>query len=56
MKIRNINLFYFLSSGDLLDAPEWDRRIVDENDYTGTQHDSRLVDVALELADFITNN
>lgn len=53
---RNINLFYFLSSGDLLDAPEWDRRIVDENDYTGTQHDSRLVDVALELADFITNN
>lgn len=53
---RDVNLFYFLSSGDLLDAPEWDRRIVDENDYTGTQHDSRLVDVALELADFLTNN
>ena len=52
---RDVELFYFLSSGDLLDAPEWDKRIVDENDYKGTQHDSRLFDIALELADYLTN-
>lgn len=53
---RHINLYYFLSSGDLLDSPEWDQRIKDENDYSGTQHDSRLFDIALELANFITYN
>lgn len=51
---RNIELFYFLSSGDLLDSPEWDRRIKDENDYTGTQHDSRLFDIAIDLADYVS--
>lgn len=51
---RNLNLYYFLSSGDLLDAPEWDNRITNPNDYTGTQHDSRLFDIAIELADFVT--
>ena len=50
---RNVELYYFLSSGDLLDSPEWDSRIKDENDYTGTQHDSRLVEIAIELADYI---
>ena len=50
---RNIELYYFLSSGDLLDSLEWDNRIKDENDYTGTQHDSRLIDIAIELADYI---
>ena len=52
---RDIELYYFLSSGDLLDAPEWDTRIIDENNYKGTQHDSRLFDIALELADYISN-
>ena len=51
---RNIELYYFLSSGDLLDSPKWDTRIVDKNDYRGTQHDSRLIDIAIELADFIS--
>lgn len=51
---RNLNLYYFLSSGDLLDAPEWDNRITDPNDYTGTQHDHRLFDMAFELADYVT--
>ena len=51
---RHLNLYYFLSSGDLLDSPEWDRRIDDENNYQGTQHDSRLFDLALELAIFIS--
>ena len=53
---RNLDLYYFLSSGDLLDSPEWDRRIVNENDYTGTQHDYRLFDIALELANYLTFN
>ena len=51
---RNIELYYFFSSGDLLDSPKWDTRIVDKNDYRGTQHDSRLIDIAIELADFIS--
>ena len=50
---RNVELYYFLSSGDLLDSPEWDSRIKDENDYRGTQHDTRLFDLALELAIFL---
>jgi len=51
---RNVELYYFLSSGDLLDSPEWDKRIKNQNDYTGTQHDSRLFDIAIELADYIS--
>ena len=50
---RNVELYYFLSSGDLLDSPEWYSRIKDENDYRGTQHDTRLFDLALELAIFL---
>ncbi len=52
---RGLELYFFLTSGDLLDAPEWDKRINKENEYTGTQHDSRHFDIALELADYISN-
>ena len=52
---RNVELYYFLSSGDLLDAPKWDDRRKNKDDYANTQHDSRLFDIALELADYITN-
>lgn len=51
---RNLELYYFLTSGDLLDAPEWDRRIISENEYTGTQHDYRHFDIAIELANYIS--
>ena len=51
---RSVELYYFLSSGDLLDSPEWDMRIIDENDYTGTQHDFRLFELAIELADYVS--
>ena len=51
---RNLDLYYFLSGGDLLDAPEWDNRITDPNNYTGTQHDHRLFDIAIELADYVS--
>ncbi len=46
---RNLELYYFLTSGDLLDAPVWDSR-KKENDLTGTQHDSTHFEIALELA------
>ena len=51
---RDKELYYFLSSGDLLDSPEWDNRITDSNSYTGTQHDHRLFDIAIELADYVS--
>ncbi len=51
---RKVELYYFLSSGDLLDSIEWDNRIVNENSYIGTQHDSRLLDIALELAFYVS--
>ena len=50
---RNIDLYYFLSSGDLLDSPEWDKRSNGDNDYSGSQHDSRLFDLALDLSQYI---
>lgn len=40
---RGLELYYFLTSGDLLDAPEWDERHV-EGEYAGTQHDTRHFD------------
>lgn len=49
---RGFNLYYFLTSGDLLDAPEWDERHV-EGEYAGTQHDTRHFDLAIELADYV---
>lgn len=49
---RGLELYYFLTSGDLLDAPEWDERHV-EDEYAGTQHDTRHFDIAIGLADYI---
>ena len=46
---RGLELYMFLTSGDLLDAPEWDARRK-ENDATGTQNDAGHFDIALELA------
>ena len=50
---RGLELYYFLTSGDLLDSPEWDKRHVD-GEFKGTQHDTRHFDIAIELADFLT--
>lgn len=50
---RGLQLYYFLTSGDLLDAPEWDQRHA-EGGYAGTQHDTRHFDIAIELADYIS--
>ena len=49
---RNLNLYVFFTSGDLLDAPKWDTR-QKENEVKGTQHETGHFDIALELARYI---
>ncbi len=52
---RGIDFYTFFTSGDLLDAPQWDeRRKV--GTHKGTQHDTLLFDIALELAVYVTGN
>jgi len=46
---RSLDVYFFFTSGDLLDAPEWDARIR-KNRKKGTQHDPGHFDIALELA------
>ena len=50
---RGLELYYFLTSGDLLDCPVWDQRHV-EGEYAGTQHDIRHFDIAIDLADYLS--
>ena len=51
-EFRGLDLYAFFTSGDLLDAPEWDER---GKDYTkGGQHDVGHFNIALALADHIT--
>lgn len=47
---RGVDLYVFFTSGDLLDAPEWDPRHK-EGDKTGSQHDTFHFDIALALAE-----
>ena len=49
---RGLELYSFFTSGDLLDAPEWDDRWKACND--GGQHDVGHFAVALALADFVS--
>ncbi|MDE6726730.1 MAG: hypothetical protein K2J80_02190, partial [Oscillospiraceae bacterium] len=49
---RGLELFMFFTSGDLLDAPEWDKRHED-GEIGGTQHDALHFKIALELAEFV---
>lgn len=50
---RGYELFYFLASGDLLDAPQWDTRRPGGYS-TGAQHNANYFDVAAELALYIS--
>ena len=50
---RNLELYMFFTSGDLLDAPKWDPRRFGDI-VSGSQHDSLHFHIALELADYIT--
>ena len=49
---RGLNLYSFFTSGDLLDAPEWDER--GKNYRNGGQHDVGHFDIALALADYVS--
>lgn len=49
---RGFDLYPFFTSGDLLDAPEWDER--GKNYSSGGQHDVGHFNIALALADFIS--
>lgn len=51
---RGVELYNFLKSGDLLDAPNWDPR--SELGNNGSQHDPRYFMIALDLACFVSNN
>ncbi|WP_026490253.1 hypothetical protein [Butyrivibrio sp. XBB1001] len=48
---RGLELYPFFTSGDLLDAPEWDERNKDNDD--GGQHDAGHFNIALALAEYI---
>ncbi len=49
---RGLELYPFFTSGDLLDAPEWDERGKDYQN--GGQHDVGHFDIALALADYVS--
>lgn len=51
---RNLELYQFFTSGDLLDAPEWDTRCK-AGQIEGTQHDKGHFDIAIALADEISS-
>lgn len=50
---RGLNFYTFFTSGDLLDAPEWNTR-KKAGETKGTQHDVGHFDIALELARYIS--
>lgn len=50
---RRLELYVFFTSGDLLDSPKWNQR--HDNGLVGTQHDSMHFDIAIELANFVSN-
>ncbi|MCM1154762.1 MAG: hypothetical protein NC314_01745 [Roseburia sp.] len=50
---RNLDLYMFLTCGDLLDAPEHIFRNSDGT-YKGTQHDTDHFEIALLLAEYVT--
>lgn len=50
---RGYQLYYFLTSGDLLDAPAWDPR-PEGGSLSGTQHDATHFGIAAELARFVS--
>ena len=52
---RGLEVYMFYTSGDLLDAPEWTARR-EEGQIKDTQHDSGHFEIALALAEYITNH
>ena len=54
LEFEPLELYVFFTSGDLLDSPKWDRRHID-GDIKGTQHDSTHFDIAIELANYVSD-
>ncbi|MBR1863834.1 MAG: hypothetical protein IJ806_07105 [Ruminococcus sp.] len=52
--LRGLEFYTFFTSGDLLDAPEWDDRRKCSQEKC-TQHDAGHFDIALELALYMTD-
>jgi hypothetical protein len=52
-QFRGLNLYVFFTSGDLLDAPKWTQRMA-AGQIKHTQHDSGHFDIALALAEYVT--
>ncbi|MBR4033395.1 MAG: nucleoside phosphorylase, partial [Clostridia bacterium] len=50
---RGLKLFVFFTSGDLLDSPKWTMR-AKEGQIKDTQHDSGHFDIAIGLADYVS--
>lgn len=51
---RILDVYMFFTGGDLLDASEWTHRTV-EGQVEHTQHDSGHFEIALALAEYVTN-
>ena len=51
---RDLEVYMFFTSGDLLDAPEWTNR-KEEGQIEYTQHDPGHFDIALALAEYVVN-
>ncbi len=51
---RNLELYIFLTCGDLLDAPKHLFRNGD-GQYRGTQHDASHFEIALQLAEYVAS-
>lgn len=51
---RGLEYYSFFTSGDLLDAPEWDTRCKN-GEVEGTQHDVGHFNIAIALADYISS-
>jgi uridine phosphorylase len=49
---RGLDVYFFFTSGDLLDAPQWDER-VKKNQIKHTQHDAGHFHIAMELARYV---
>ena len=50
---KNLQLYAFFTSGDLLDAPQWDARRR-EGQIKDTQHDPGHFDIAIALAEYVS--
>lgn len=51
---RGLDVYMFFTGGDLLDAPEWTQRI-EKGQIRHTQHDSGHFEIALALAEYVSN-